>query len=269
MKKDRERKRQEILQRIRGFCLMDDEFMTKCFEDNTECTELVLRIVMDKDDLRVKSARTQYTLKNLQGRSVRLDILADDSMDRKYNIEVEKSKKGAGSKRARYNSSLMDANAILPGDEVELLPENYVIFITEEDIFGTGMPVYHIDRVVEETGMPFGDASHIMYVNGAYRGDDPLGSLMHDFSCINADDMNYEKLSDRVRYFKETEEGVKAMSKAMEELAKKWAEEEIQERNEEVALELFRMGITDCEKIAKVSKLSIEAVERMAKLQPV
>ena len=64
MKKDRERKRQELLQRIRGFRLMDDEFMTKCFEDNVECTELVLRIVMDKDDLKVKSARTQYTVKN-------------------------------------------------------------------------------------------------------------------------------------------------------------------------------------------------------------
>lgn len=101
MKKDRERKRQEILQRIRGFRLMDDEFMTKCFEDNAECTELVLRIVMDKDDLRVKSARTQFTLKNLQGRSVRLDIFADDSMGRKYNIEVEKSEKGAGSKKSQ------------------------------------------------------------------------------------------------------------------------------------------------------------------------
>ncbi len=41
MKKDRERKRQELLQRIRGFRLMDDEFMTKCFEDNVECMELV------------------------------------------------------------------------------------------------------------------------------------------------------------------------------------------------------------------------------------
>ena len=65
MKKDRERKRQELLQRIRGFRLMDDEFMTKCFEDNVECTELVLRIIMDKDNLIVKSARTPYTLKNL------------------------------------------------------------------------------------------------------------------------------------------------------------------------------------------------------------
>ena len=73
---------------------MDDEFMTKCFEDNVECTELVLRIIMDKDNLIVKSARTPYTLKNLQGRLVRLDILVDDSFNRKYNIEVQKSEKG-------------------------------------------------------------------------------------------------------------------------------------------------------------------------------
>lgn len=267
MGKDRERKRQELLQRIKELRLMDDEFMTKCFEDNVECTELVLRIVMDKDDLKVKSARTQYTVKNLQGHSVRLDIFAGDSMNRKYNIEIQKSEKRAGSKRARYNSSLMDANAILPGDDVEMLPENYVIFILEGDLFGLGLPVYHIDRVVEETGMPFGDASHILYVNGAYRGEDPLGRLMHDFSCTDADDMIYEKLAERVRYFKENKEGVKAMSKAMEELAKKWAEDEIQERNEEVALELLRLGKMEYEEIAKVSKLNVEAVKRLAEMQ--
>lgn len=198
MEKDRERKRQEILQRIKGMRLMDDEFMTKCFEDNVECTELVLRIIMDKDDLNVKSARTQYTVKNLQGRSVRLDIFADDSMDRKYNIEVQKSEKGAGSKRARYNSSLMDA-----------------------------------------------------------------------FFCTEAGDMHYGVLSERVRYFKRTEEGVKAMSEAMEELAKKWAEEEVQEEREAVVFRMLETGETDLEKIAKVSKLSVEAVERLAKLQPV
>lgn len=269
MEKDRERKRQEILQRIKGLRLMDDEFMTKCFEDNVECTELVLRIIMDKDDLIVKSARTQYTLKNLQERSVRLDILADDSFNRKYNIEVQKSKKGAGSKRARYNSSLMDANAILSGDDVELLPENYVIFFTESDLFGMGMPVYHIDRMVEETGLPFGDASHILYVNGTYRGADPLGRLMHDFYCTDADDMNYGVLSERVHYFKRTEEGVKAMSEAMEELAKKWAEEEIQEEREAVVFRMLETGETDLEKIAKVSKLSVEAVKRLAELQHV
>ena len=34
---------QEDLQRIRGFRLMDDDFMSKCFEDYA-CVELVLRI---------------------------------------------------------------------------------------------------------------------------------------------------------------------------------------------------------------------------------
>lgn len=81
--------------------------------------------------------------------------------------------------------------------------------------------------------------------------------------------MNYGQLSERVRFFKETEEGVKAMSKAVEELAKKWVEEEIQEEREAVVFRMLETGEADLEKIAKVSKLSVEAVERLAKLQPV
>lgn len=38
------RKHEEDLQRLRGFRLLDDDFMTKCFEDNTDCAELVLKI---------------------------------------------------------------------------------------------------------------------------------------------------------------------------------------------------------------------------------
>ena len=61
--------------------------MTKCFEDNIECTELVLQIIMEKSDLKVTEARTQYTIKNLQGRSIRLDVDAVDSKGKKYNID--------------------------------------------------------------------------------------------------------------------------------------------------------------------------------------
>ena len=34
----------------------------------------------------------------------------------------------------------------------------------------------------------------VLYVNGKYRGDDKVGKLMHDFSCTDPDDMNYEIL---------------------------------------------------------------------------
>ena len=52
-------KHQEDLQCLRGFRLMDDDLLTKCFEGNTECIELVLRIVLDMPDLKVLDVRTQ------------------------------------------------------------------------------------------------------------------------------------------------------------------------------------------------------------------
>lgn len=123
-----ERKYQEMLQRIRGFRLLDDDFMTKCFEENIEATELVLRIVLNKPDIKVVKVQTQYSMKNIKGRSLRLDIYATDSEDKKYNIEIQRADKGAGAKRARYNSSLIDSNILPTGFEVENLAETYVIF---------------------------------------------------------------------------------------------------------------------------------------------
>ena len=75
----------------------------------------------------------QNSLKNLRGRSVRLDIIAYDKQGKIYNIEVQRKDAGALPKRARYNSSMMDANITRPGEGLENLPETYVIFITEND----------------------------------------------------------------------------------------------------------------------------------------
>ena len=160
---------------------------------------------MNRKDLRVESIQVQYDIKNLQGRSIRLDILAIDIQGRVYNIEIQRNDTGAGVKRARYNSSLIDANITEPGDKYQNLNESYVIFITENDIMKKGLPIYHVDRIVRETGEMFGDESHIIYVNSQVKDQTALGKLMHDFSCINAKDMHYKILADRVRYFKEDE----------------------------------------------------------------
>lgn len=68
-----------------------------------------------------------------------------------------------------------------------------------------GLPIYHIDRMVKETGDLFGDESHIIYVNSQIKDESALGKLMNDFACTNAKDMKYKILADRVRYFKEDE----------------------------------------------------------------
>ncbi len=46
----KDQKHQEDLQRLRGFRLLDDDFLTKCFEGDTASIELVLQIVLGKPD---------------------------------------------------------------------------------------------------------------------------------------------------------------------------------------------------------------------------
>ena len=68
-----------------------------------------------------------------------MDILAVDSNNRIYNIEIQRSDRGADAKRARYNSSLIDANMTEAGDKYDALTETYVIFITENDVLKAGL----------------------------------------------------------------------------------------------------------------------------------
>lgn len=233
--------------------------MSKVFEDDIECTEFLLHIIMDKPDLKVQEVRTQYSIKNLLGRSVRLDIHAVDSDKKKYNIEIQREDKGAGAKRARYNSSIIDANSLRAGTDVNELPETYVIFITESDVMGANEPIYHIDRIIKETGKPFKDEAHIIYVNGAYRDESPLGLLMHDFACINPEDMHYKILADKTRYYKENEKGVAAMCRAVEELCN---DAKIEEKKES-AIRLLRQGKLSAEEIAEGLGLDIEVVNAL------
>ncbi len=60
----------------------------------------------------------------------------------------------------------LDATTLVKSEDYDKLQESYVIFITENDVMGANLPVYHADRIVSETGKPLGDGTHIIYVNG-------------------------------------------------------------------------------------------------------
>ena len=87
-----------------------------------------------------------------------------------------------------------------------------------------------------------GTGSHIIYVNGSYRDDTPIGKLMHDFSCTQPADMNYGILAERARYFKESKEGISIMCKAMEDMRN----ETVLENSKQIALKLIaRKSLSD------------------------
>lgn len=240
--------------------LLDDDFMNKVFADKA-CAEFLLQIILQRSDLKVAQVHVQHEVKNLQGRSARLDILAVDEENRVYNIEIQRDDRGASVKRARYNSSLIDANITEPGEQYEKLNETYVIFITEHDVLKGGRPIYRIERTVQETSESFGDRTHILYVNAQMKDDTALGQLMHDFSCTSADEMHYQILADRVRYFK----GVATMCKIMEDM-----KNEAAKRNSiETARVLLAMGKLSYEEIAQsVRLLTVDEVKALDEGKP-
>ncbi|MBE5867076.1 MAG: hypothetical protein E7292_12950, partial [Lachnospiraceae bacterium] len=233
-----EKEQQNNLMLLSKFCLMDDDFMSNVFDDNIELTEFTLRTILGSEDIDVIQVTTQKTQKSakVKGRGVRLDVYARDKKGRAFNMEVQRERTGASVKRARYNSSMMDVRLLNTGEDFEKLPDAYMVFITEKDVLGQGKALYYIHRKIDGSDAEFIDGSNIIYVNGSYQNDkDPIGKLMHDFHCTDANEMYYPVLANSVRYFKESEGGTKRMCKLMEDRMK-----EVEERLRPVMREELR-----------------------------
>lgn len=262
----KEKRHQEDLDRLRSFRPMDDTFMRGLFKENLPLAELVLRIITGKPDLILTKCETQADMKRVTGaRSICLDAYATDSAGKKYDIEVQRADNGADPHRARYHSSVMDVENLDEKQDYKELPDTYVIFITENDYYKAGEPVYTIQNMNLTLNRPFNDGAHILYVNGEYRDDSEIGRLMHDFNCTSADEMNFELLAERTRYLKENPKGVSEMCKVMEDLRdESYAEGHAEGREEQAqmtAKNLYEQGLT-IEQIARAIGFSMETVEK-------
>ena len=249
------------LQKIKELRLMDDDFFSEALDEKTEVVEYILNTILERDDIKVKSTKAQVEYKSATKRSIKLDIQAEDVNGRLMDIEIQRSDRGSGVRRARFHSSMIDRALLSKGDDFEDLVDTYVIFITEKDKFGMGIPLYHIERKISEMDNAlFGDGTHILYVNGEYRNlEHPVGSLMHDFNCKDAKDMVNPLLAEEVRYLKETEGGRSQMSRILEEMRNEVAEKE----KVSTALKMLAKGY-EAEEIAEITGLSLEEVMKLA-----
>lgn len=256
----REARYREIISR---FTLMSDAFMRTVFKDK-RCTEHLLQVIMDDESIKVMEQTIQKDYKNLQGRSAVLDCEAIDGSGRIFDVEIQQEGEEASPKRARYYSGLMDMNNLNAGDNFDLLPETYVIFITSNDVLGHGEPIYHIEKQIKEVQCDFGDGARIIYADASRRDGTKLGRLMHDLNCLHSKDMYSPILAERVRKFKETEKGVEYMCKELRELyndgvAEGKAEGEL-EKAKKATIKLAAKK-TPIPEIADILEVSTEQVE--------
>lgn len=251
------------LQMLKELRLMDDDFFSEALDGKIEAVEYIINTILERNDIKVKSTKAQVEYKSATKRSIILDIQAEDANGKVIDIEIQRSDRGSGVKRARFHSSMIDQTLLSKGEDFEDLVDTYVIFITENDKFGKGIPLYHIERRIEEMDYAvFGDGTHIIYVNGEYRNmEHPIGSLMHDFNCKEAKDIVNPLLAEEVRYLKETEGGRSQMCKAMEEMRK----EAVHKNTVELALKMLARGRDSLEEIAEMTGLPLDEVRKLAK----
>ncbi len=158
----------------------------------------------------------------------------------------------------------MDVEFLSARQDFDELPITYVIFITENDVRGKGFPIYPIERMDMVSGEPFDDGEHIIFINGAYQKDSDnsdLAMLIHDFNCNNADDMHFDLMAERTRYYKENPKGVSDMCKILEEMC-----EEVSVREKiQIAINLLSLGRISKEDIAKSTGLSLDKINELDK----
>ena len=258
----------EARRALSGMTLMDDAYFTRYFDGSTECASLMLSVLLGRKDLKVTRATTQKWIEGGDKRSVKLDIYARDGSGRIYDVEIQRARKGAGRRRERFYSAMLDADYLGKGKDFRELPESYVIFITERDAIGEGKAVYDIERVIKGSGKSFRDGTHILYISADLTDrDTDLGKLMHDLRCPDPERMHHRALRERARYLKRSEEGIGEMSGEFDRILKEKMKENtkacLERGRKEMARSLLAEGSFSVSKIAKLSKLPVGEVERI------
>ena len=237
---------------------MDDGLFEKIAEDPSVCEEM-LRIMLDDNDLTVVHVIPQNSIKNLQGRSVRLDALCVNGNGNYFNIEVQKANNDDHLRRVRYNASSITANITSPGDKFKDIPDVYIIYISKFDMFANDKTIYHIDSVIRETGVVVDNGLHEVYINATIDDGTVLAEMMKYFVDSQGINQKFPKLSERTMYFKESKEGVNIMSTLLEDYIKEAAKE----ANVEMGKEMLREGI-NLKSVIKILQKKLNISEKEA-----
>lgn len=211
---------EEKIERIKGFRPIDDVFFGVIAENREVCEEM-LRTILEDPKLVVEDVIAQKDERNIYGRSVRLDALCILGDGTRCNIEVQRSDNDDHLRRARFNAASITVKDSNPGEKFEDVVELYIVYISEFDFLKGGKTIYHVDKVLRETGKVVEDGLHEIFVNTVIDDGTDIADLMSCFTKKEVCNPKFPKLSQEVQKLKTTEGGVSVMSKITEEFENK------------------------------------------------
>ena len=173
--------RKEFEEYVRGLNPIDDLMFSKMAESKEFCEE-ILRVILDDDKLIVTENIPQCKVENLHGRSIIMDAKCITGDGRHINIEVQKADNDDHLRRVRYNGAVLTTNITETGTKFEFVPDVCVIFISAFDMFKSGLPLYHVKKIVVETGQIVEDGLTEIYANAVIDNGSKFSKLMKVFT---------------------------------------------------------------------------------------
>ena len=196
-------------------------------------------MVLDDDALTVEESVVQDSLNNLLARSVIVDALCRMGDGTRCCVEVQRADDADHLRRVRYIRSSAEVAFADKGSSYAELPRVVVVFLSSFDPIGAGFTTYHVDKVVRETGQRLDDGTLDVYVNSAVDDGSRAARLMAYMEDSNGPAPEFPRLSGRVSYFKETQEGEASMSDLVEQYAQEVAAKAAEKAAKASALQML------------------------------
>lgn len=209
----------EKLEKVKDLRPIDDVLFEVLAANPKVCQE-ILRVIMEDEQLIVSDVTVQANEQNIYGRSVRLDALCTLKNGIKCNIEVQRADSDNHLKRARYNASMITVKESQPGTQFDEVLELYVVYISEFDFLRGAKTIYHVDKVLRETGTIVDDGLHEIFVNTVIDDGTDISELMSCFLKKEINDPKFPVLTSEVQRLKESEGGASAVCEVMQKYEK-------------------------------------------------
>ena len=204
---------QDLAKKFENLTIQSDFIFKKVMSRKRICIHLLEELLQIKiADINYleaeKSLEPDYT-----SRGIRLDIIVEDDKNTHYNLEMQvKNNKNPHTKafvlpkRSRYYQALLDIDLLQQGQEYDLLPPTYVIFICVFDFFAKGNYVYTFKkRCLENLELELQDEATTMLLNTKGTHGDISKDIKSFYDYVNNHIVNSDftkQIDDEISYLK-------------------------------------------------------------------
>ena len=265
---------EETREEMRKTCLMSDIVMNYAFSGNTELTQFVLRILLERNDIHVVNVRTQERISPIDFDShfVVLDIHAIDKDGTHYDIEMQRIHASDLPQRGMiYGGHLLSRYFRKGRKDYRKMPKVYVIFLIDDCKFPEGKLYERYSMTREDTHEEMDRSPEVYLFNMKYKGEKrEFVTLFSDLVENEDKKIRYGEVRKTMVQYHQINGGMNDMiNHPLENATRRGMEYGMKKgemkANEQCCLSLLRDGLYPEEKIAELLQMPLSRVRELKK----